>query len=83
MKSEYPSGWDEARLRAVLDHYERQTEDEAVAEYEAALARRAARSAQKRAGKRVSEVAERPGKYDANQQHEADDGAGPPPETDD
>jgi len=34
--SDYPAGWDEARVRQVLDHYERQTDDEAVAEDEAA-----------------------------------------------
>lgn len=32
-----PAGWDEARVRKVLDHYESQTEDEAVAEDEAAF----------------------------------------------
>jgi hypothetical protein len=30
-----PSGWDDERVRRVLEHYERQTEDEAVAEDEA------------------------------------------------
>ena len=30
-------GWDEARVREVLDHYENQTEDEQFAEIEAAL----------------------------------------------
>jgi hypothetical protein len=34
----FPPGWDEARVRKVLAHYEEQTEDEAVAEDEAALA---------------------------------------------
>jgi len=33
----FPPGWDEARVRKVLAHYEEQTEDEAVAEDEAAL----------------------------------------------
>jgi hypothetical protein len=33
----YPKGWDEARVRAVIDHYESQTEDEQAAEIEAAL----------------------------------------------
>ena len=33
-----PPGWDEERVRKVLTHYEEQTEDEAVAEDEAALA---------------------------------------------
>ena len=34
----FPPGWDEARVRKVLAHYEEQTEDEAVAEDEAAIA---------------------------------------------
>ena len=33
----FPLGWDEARVRKVLAHYEEQTEDEAVAEDEAAF----------------------------------------------
>lgn len=28
----FPEGWDETRIRQVLDHYESQTEDEAMAE---------------------------------------------------
>jgi hypothetical protein len=36
-KSSYPPGWDEARVRQVLTHYEAQTEEEAVAEDEAAF----------------------------------------------
>ena len=36
-RSRFPAGWDEARVRRVLEHYERQTEDEAVAEDEAAF----------------------------------------------
>jgi hypothetical protein len=36
-KSRFPAGWDEARVKAVLQHYEEQTEDEAVAEDEAAF----------------------------------------------
>lgn len=35
-QSKFPPGWDENRVRRVLDHYENQTEDEAVAEDEAA-----------------------------------------------
>lgn len=35
-KSRFPRGWDEKRVREVLAHYESQTEDEAVAEDEAA-----------------------------------------------
>ncbi len=38
-KSEYPSGWDQSRVQELLDHYERQTDEEAAAEYEAALSR--------------------------------------------
>ena len=34
--SNFPPGWDEQRVRKVIDHYERQSEDEAVAEDEAA-----------------------------------------------
>ncbi len=36
-QSKYPPGWDEARVRRVLAHYERQKEEEAVAEDEAAF----------------------------------------------
>jgi hypothetical protein len=32
----FPPGWDEERVRTVLAHYEAQTEEEAVAEDEAA-----------------------------------------------
>ncbi len=32
----FPEGWDEERVRQVLDRYENQTEEEAVAEDEAA-----------------------------------------------
>ena len=32
----FPPGWDEERVRRVLAHYEQQTEEEAVAEDEAA-----------------------------------------------
>jgi hypothetical protein len=35
--NEFPSGWDERRVRDVLEHYENQTDEEAVAEHEAAL----------------------------------------------
>jgi hypothetical protein len=35
-QSKFPPGWDEARVRSVLAHYESQTEEEAVAEDEAA-----------------------------------------------
>ena len=36
----YPAGWDEERVRKLLLHYEAQTEEEAVAEDEAAFRRR-------------------------------------------
>ncbi len=35
--SNFPAGWDEERVRRVLEHYERQTPEEAVAEDEAAF----------------------------------------------
>ena len=36
-QSKFPPGWDEERVRDVLEYYERQTDDEAVAEDEAAF----------------------------------------------
>ena len=33
----FPPGWDEGRVRRLLQHYESQTEEEAVAEDEAAF----------------------------------------------
>ncbi len=33
----FPPGWDEERIRRVLSHYEKQTDEEAAAEDEAAL----------------------------------------------
>jgi hypothetical protein len=36
-RNRYPPGWDEERVRKVLAHYERQTDEEAVAEDEAAF----------------------------------------------
>ena len=35
-ESHFPPGWDAERVRRVLEYYESQTEDEAVAEDEAA-----------------------------------------------
>lgn len=35
-QSKFPPGWDEQKVRRVLKHYEQQTEEEAVAENEAA-----------------------------------------------
>jgi hypothetical protein len=36
-RSRYPKGWDEARVKRVLEHYEAQTDDEAVAEDESSF----------------------------------------------
>jgi hypothetical protein len=36
-QSQFPPGWDEARVRRVLEHYEAQTDEEAVAEDEASF----------------------------------------------
>jgi hypothetical protein len=36
-ENRFPPGWDEERVKKVLMHYEDQTEDEAVAEDEAAF----------------------------------------------
>ena len=41
-KTEFPKGWDEARVQNVLVHYEKQTEDDAAAEDEAAWEERSA-----------------------------------------
>ena len=35
-QASYPAGWDEERVRRVLEHYDAQSDDEAVAEDEAA-----------------------------------------------
>jgi hypothetical protein len=35
-QSSFPPGWDKARVRRVLEHYEHQSDDQAVAEDEAA-----------------------------------------------
>lgn len=34
---EYPAGWDDERIRKLAEHYDNQTEDEQVAEHEAAF----------------------------------------------
>lgn len=39
-QSRLPEGWDEARVRRVLDYYETQSEEEAAAEDEAAFEER-------------------------------------------
>ena len=36
-KKKFPTGWNETRVRKVLEHYESQSDEEAVAEDEAAL----------------------------------------------
>ena len=36
-QSDFPTGWDEARVQRVLEHYENQTDEAAVAEDEASL----------------------------------------------
>jgi hypothetical protein len=36
-RTQFPKGWDAARVQRVLKHYDAQTEDEAVAEDEAAF----------------------------------------------
>ena len=36
-QNKYPSGWNEGKVRKVLQHYESQTEDKAIAEDEAAF----------------------------------------------
>ena len=36
-KQKLPEGWTEERIKNVIDHYESQSEDEAIAEDEAAL----------------------------------------------
>ena len=35
-KTHFPPGWDEERVRRVLEHYQTQSDEEAVAEDEAA-----------------------------------------------
>ena len=36
-RNRFPPGWDEARVQGVIAHYETQTEEEALAEDEAAF----------------------------------------------
>ena len=36
-RNKFPPGWDEERVRRVVEHYESQTDEEAVAEDEAAF----------------------------------------------
>ena len=37
-QNDFPDNWDEKRVQSVIAHYKQQTEDEAVAEDEAAFA---------------------------------------------
>ena len=39
-RNRFPAGWNQDRVRLLLRHYEEQTEDEAVAEDEAAFRKR-------------------------------------------
>ena len=36
-KTKFPAGWNEQRVRRVLEHYEQQTDEQAVTEDEAAF----------------------------------------------
>ena len=36
-QEKFPAGWDEQKVRRVLAHYEKQTEDDSVTEDEAAM----------------------------------------------
>ena len=37
MNKDFPPGWNEERVRSVIAHYEAQTEEEAIFEYERAF----------------------------------------------
>ena len=37
VENQFPPGWDEARVRRVIDFYDNQSDEEAIAEAEAAL----------------------------------------------
>jgi len=37
--NQFPPGWDDTRVRDVIGYYENQTDEEALAEHEAALAK--------------------------------------------
>jgi hypothetical protein len=39
-RTKFPDGWDESRVKRVLEHYEGQSEEQAVAEDEAAFEQR-------------------------------------------
>ncbi|TDI41758.1 MAG: hypothetical protein E2P02_14245 [Acidobacteria bacterium] len=36
-QARFPAGWDEKRVQEVIEHYENQTDEEALAEHEHAL----------------------------------------------
>lgn len=38
-ETQFPPGWDEQRVRDLVEHYEGQNDEEAAAEHEAALSR--------------------------------------------
>ncbi len=40
MKNRYPKDWDEKRVKAVISHYEEQTEEDAAEEDEASFKKR-------------------------------------------
>lgn len=40
MKNRYPKDWDEKRVKAVISHYEKQTEEDAIEEDEASFKKR-------------------------------------------
>jgi hypothetical protein len=40
MKNRFPEGWDEKRVKTVLSHYEKQSDDEAIEEDELAFKNR-------------------------------------------
>ncbi|MCZ7356939.1 MAG: hypothetical protein O8C66_14660 [Candidatus Methanoperedens sp.] len=40
MKNKFPKGWDEKRVKTLRSHYEKQDEEEAVTEDEAAFKNR-------------------------------------------
>ena len=37
VKQQFPPGWDAERVKALVDYYDQQSDDEAIAEAEAAL----------------------------------------------
>jgi hypothetical protein len=42
-RTKFPDGWDDARVKRVLEHYDTQSEEQAVAEDEAAVSRKTKR----------------------------------------